>query len=186
MCENRQQPTWILRRESAKDGVHACVLRIFFFFTHNCATYLKWSCRQKQVIFKRPFGHFFFLFFFCCYGCARIDNNRREYCHADVRKLVYMCVCSAFFLFWLHNCANWLMFSDFIETRVINHLWAKNTLLMCCVVYYLDCARIDNNRREYWERERRERWCACVCAPHFFLFFVLHNCASWKVLLLIK
>ena len=40
LCENRQQPTWILRRKGAKDGVHACVVRIFFFFMHNCANWV--------------------------------------------------------------------------------------------------------------------------------------------------
>ena len=32
-----------------------------------------------------------------CMGCARIDNNRREYWVERLRKMVYMRVCSVFF-----------------------------------------------------------------------------------------
>ena len=46
-------------------------------------------------------------------------------------------------------------------------------------LFYLGwgCARIDNNRREYW-KESCERWCTCVCAPHFFSlrFFIRFSC----------
>ena len=43
MCENRQQPMWILGEKCAKDSVHACVLRIFFIFL----------CRTVQIVFEK-------------------------------------------------------------------------------------------------------------------------------------
>ena len=90
----------------AKDGVHTCVLRIFFFLC--CTTVqVNWVSiiQQTHNTNKERIDNSCFVFcvFVVC-GCARIDNNRREYWRRKLRKMVYMRVCSAFFSFYAQLC----------------------------------------------------------------------------------
>ena len=94
--DNNRREYW--QKKVAKDGVHACVLRIFFL---RCAFLLSSVYNVVDPSNKTPVavhwqttcGDFVLLEGWC----ARIDNNRREYREEDERKMVYMHVCSAFF-----------------------------------------------------------------------------------------
>ena len=99
-CENRQQPTWILRREM-RERWCTCVCAPHFFL---CCTTVhlfafivvaQWWYRFLAALSNEYHCVFAFGFVYCC---ARIDNNRREYWEERVRKMVCMCVCSVFFL----------------------------------------------------------------------------------------
>ena len=82
----------------AKDGVHVCVLRFFLFFlSHHfkIIIYLPHNTTIKEQLYIT----LVVLFFFVVDGCARIDNNRREYCVLELHSCAYMRVCSAFFSF---------------------------------------------------------------------------------------
>ena len=81
-------------------------------------------------------------------SCARIDNNRREYCEENERKDgVHACVLRIFFslrslLRSLYNAMWFLNFKDFEKENNAH----SNVLLRL----NFGCVRIDNNRREYW------------------------------------
>ena len=71
LCENRQQPTWILSKKVAKDGVHACVLRIFFLFlctTVQISYMLSFLLKQNKVVYcDRDVGLIPLFLFFCLF-----------------------------------------------------------------------------------------------------------------------
>ena len=140
MCENRQQPTWILGKRVAKDGVHACVLRIFFFVLHNCAGVIIITDIQKQN--QKWHAHtipFFFVFFVFEYlRCARIDNNRREYWEEKARKDgVHACVLHIFFSlrsFLRIVCVERLLQ---LNNEKNKKLTKQLILFFCCLVCYV-------------------------------------------------
>ena len=109
MCENRQQPTWILVKKVAKRWC-TCVCAPHFFFA---ALFIKVDIQNSSAtstnkIYRAELTTQCLFVDFCFVCCARIDNNRREYCKEKLRKMVCMRVCSAFFfrcalllsLFW--------------------------------------------------------------------------------------
>ena len=105
LCENRQQPTWILwRRSSERWCTCVCAPHFFFRFAlllssfYKCRILLvyKW-CQTLLVNLERRTISLKWLTEVWLFCCARIDNNRREYWEGELRKMVCMRVCSAFF-----------------------------------------------------------------------------------------
>ena len=181
-CENRQQPTWILRERDVKRWC-ACVCAPHFFsslrsFTQIILIIIKFyeqitHCQQNTVLVNSRDSStikFFGVLLLCC---ARIDNNRREYWVEKLRKMVYMRVCSAFFFSLRSFIKIACHESNPPNTQMLELLTKQLGFGLVRVVYC--CARIDNNRREYWEESARKMVCMCVCSE-FFLFLVAQLC----------
>ena len=77
---------------------------------------------------------------------ARIDNNRREYWVIKLRKMVCMCVCSAFFFFGLHNCAMLQLVVD-QHSVVFQHRPLDTTLVFIMVNEWMLC---ENRQQLTW------------------------------------
>ena len=113
LCENRQQLTWILVKKSCERWCTCVCAPHFFCDSHFHELLLKNDDRSQQKTnqssSRRPTLLFCFLLFS---SCARIDNNRREYCEEKCEKIVCMRVCSAFFFgcttvqVWWTSCLN--------------------------------------------------------------------------------
>ena len=110
LCENRQQPTWILVWKLRKMVcMHVC--SAFFFFVSLLQSSLDenvyWLENNKLLQANMVVCLCLLFFFVINHICARIDNNRREYCEEKVAKDgVHACVLRIFFFFELHNCAS--------------------------------------------------------------------------------
>ena len=92
--DNNRREYW--ERKGAKDGVHVYVLRIFF----RCALLLSSRIMMntpKQNTYQVEQSPQYYVWSICG-SCARIDNNRREYCERELRKDgVHACVLRIFF-----------------------------------------------------------------------------------------
>ena len=98
-------------------------------------------------------------------GCARIDNNRREYCtHRAAQLCVHACVLR-FFLFFFKN----TIYHYFTKPIYAVTLF---TTFFGFVFCWICCARIDNNRREYCVL-RAAQLCVHACVLRFFSCFCL-------------
>ena len=86
-----------IEKKGVKDGVHACVLRIFFRFAlllSRLSSMIPYHQNELQLL--NTTGFVLFGDNFCC---ARIDNNRREYWERESAKDgVHACVLRIFFL----------------------------------------------------------------------------------------
>ena len=87
-----------IEKKGVKDGVHACVLRIFFRFAlllSRLSSMIPYHQNELQLL--NTTGFVLFGDNFCC---ARIDNNRREYFTRRAAQLCnYSCVLRFFFFF---------------------------------------------------------------------------------------
>ena len=132
--------------------------------------YFVWKTLIRQTICTKVRQYFTFSFFnlFLCYSCARIDNNRREYCaHRAAQLCVHACVLRFFFFFLITSLVMQLNSSH-------NHYLKAFVRTLCCFLVMIACgrARIDNNRREYFVPRAAQLCELFVCAPFFFLFFI--------------
>ena len=90
-----------MKKKLRKDGVHACVLRIFFF----AALFIKivfvlLTSQNIKTFSNRKSKSVSFYVKDVVIGCARIDNNRREYCEKMCESWC-TCVCAPHFFFIL-------------------------------------------------------------------------------------
>ena len=126
---------------------------------------------------------FFFGFFLLSCICARIDNNRREYWWRELRKMVCMCVCSAFFFFMIAQlCKLFLKSNQRISNKKLKRLKSNTYLFVFFFVGFLFLL-CENRQQPTWILGRKscERWCTCVCAPHFFLFLFAQLCDLYDI-----
>ena len=100
---------------------------------------------------------------FCFLVCARIDNNRREYC---VRRAAQLCVHACvlrFFSFILQTFIS--TFQQNLNMRAsLHHIFFGFAVVGCR-------ARIDNNLREYCV-SRAAQLCNYSCVLRFFFYFL--------------
>ena len=105
--------------------------------------------------------HFSFLIVFWFWGCARIDNNRREYCASRAAQLcVHACVLRFFSSFVF-------LFYWFSKTQHLRATLSPLWFVICCVFFLCE-----NRQQPTWILCSPSCTVVhtCVCAPFFFSF----------------
>ena len=122
-CENRQQPPWILREKDARKMAYMRVCSAFFFLL-CCTTVQVMNVtpqQSKHNLNSDSSKQITVVVVWLLYsGCARIDNNWREYWEKKVAKEWCTCVCAPhFFLFYAQLCA--LLNNIVVESKVVDY-----------------------------------------------------------------
>ena len=104
----------------------------------------------------------FFLFFinFFLWMCENRQQLTWIFTLRSCTVVQRTCVCAPFFLFFLSN-------KLLLQTRKSNSAWSFITIWLRLDFFFCWCARIDNNRREYFVA-RAAQLCNYSCVLRFF------------------
>ena len=99
-----------------------------------------------------------------------------------LRKMVCMCVCSAFFFSFALIKLKSQNIIDQLKQRIRRFAVTKSFILFCLNCFWLLC---ENRQQPTWILARKLRKMVCMCVCSVFFSFFLHNCETrcWTVVI---